>query len=119
MANLSATELAGMRAAINELLPDTCNILSLTSVSDGMGGQTKTWGTATAGVACRLDVTSGREMVSGGALQPFTAYKLSLPYDTTITQGNRVEVSSVTYAVTSVNVNQSWIAVKRCDLEKV
>lgn len=119
MSGLSSAELAGMRDAIAELLPDFCDILSVTHVADGQGGQTDTWGTATARVCFRLDMTTGREMVSGGALQPFTKYKGSLPYDTTVTTLMRILHEGVTYAVTGVNLDQSWKAVVRVDLEKV
>lgn len=119
MTTIDTTMLAAMRTAVAELLPDTAAILFVTNVPDGMGGQTQTWGTATASVAFRLDMESGSEMVSGGALEPFTKYKGSLPYDTTITETMRILHNGVTYAVTSVNANQSWKAVVRVDLEEV
>jgi len=116
---LSGDELAGMREAINQLLPQSCNILSVTLTPDGQGGNTQTWGTASASVACRLDVESGMEQVTGGALQPYTRSMLSLPYDTTISQDNRIEIGSNTYAVKTVNTDQGWIAVRRCELEAI
>jgi head-tail adaptor len=119
MTALTASELSAMRSTIAELLPDTCTILSPTSTPDGYGGVTTAWGTATASVACRLDMKQGREQTSGGAVTPFTSYTLSLPYDATISATWRVVVSSVTYAVTSVNSGQSWVVVTRCDLERV
>jgi hypothetical protein len=42
---------------------------------------------------------------------------LSVPYDTVISTGNRVEVGTTTYAVVAVNVNVSWKAVARATLE--
>lgn len=116
---ITSAEIAIMRDTIELLLPDTCNILSVTTSPDGMGGVTQTWGTASSNVSCRLDMKSGRELVTGGALQPYTSYKLSLPYDATIIEGNRVVHNSITYAVTSVNNAQSWQAVTRVDLEVV
>lgn len=116
--SLTASELAGMREAINQLLPDTCQIITITRTPDNYGGQTESRATASA-VAFRLDVETGSEMIAGGALQPFTKYKGSLPYDTTITTAQQLLHSGVTYAVTGVNANQSWIAVKRVDLEKI
>jgi hypothetical protein len=109
---------AAMRAAISELLPDSANIITITRTPDGEGGQVETRGTSSA-VAFRLDVMSGREQISGGALQPFTSYKGSLPYDTTVTTGNLILHSGVNYAVTAVNTGQSWQAVCRVDLEKL
>ena len=119
MPAIDSTMLAAMRDAIAELLPDTAMILSVTNTPDGMGGQTQTWGTATASVAFRLDMQTGSEMVSGGALEPFTKYKGSLPYDTTVNATDRIVHNGNTYAVTGINNDQSWIAVRRVDLEKV
>lgn len=119
MTAIDTAMLAAMREAIGELLPDTCSILTLTRTADGMGGMTETWGTAYSGVDFRLDVKTGVEQVVGGGLKPFTSYKGSLPYDTTITSADRILHSGVTYAVTSVNTSQSWKAVVRVDLEKV
>ena len=120
MPALSTAELAAMRDAIEaDLLPDTCNILTVTKTPDSQGGVTESWGTTYAAVPFRLDMKQGREMISGGALQPFTMYVGSLPFDAIITTANRIEHSDVTYAVTSVNNNQSWNVVKRVMLEVV
>lgn len=119
---LTSRELSEMRSVIGNLLPDTCNILSVTYVSDGMGGETQTWGTAGTS-ACRLDMRvntiAGREMEVGAAWQSFASYILSIPYDTSISTENRVEHSGTTYAVKSASNGQSWSAVKRIELEKV
>jgi len=116
---IDSTMLAAMREAIAELLPDTCSVLSKTSTPDGMGGQTTTWGTLST-VACRVDIQQGREQVAGGGVQAYVRTVLSLPYDTTITEAHRVYHGGVTYAVIEPpNTDQSWIAVKRVELEKV
>lgn len=113
--------LAAMRDAIEQMLPDTCNILSVTYTPDGMGGQTEAWGTATAGVSCRLDLVTRdlNEMVKGGAVNPYPQYMLSVPYDTTLAVENRIQHNSITYAVVKVNTSQSWKAVTRAVLELV
>ena len=118
MTAIDSTMLTAMRDAIGELLPDTCQVVTITLSPDGQGGQTESRATASA-VPFRLDVLTGREQIAGGALQPFTAYKGSLPYDTSIVTGSELLHGGVTYAVTAVNTNQSWIAVKRVDLEKL
>jgi hypothetical protein len=110
--------LAAMRSAIAELLPDTCSIINITRAPDGYGGQTETRGTVSS-VAFRLDVTSGKEQVSGGAMTAFASYKGSLPYDTTVSEANQILHNGIYYAVTAVNNNQSWNAVKRVDLERI
>lgn len=120
MPALSSFELQAMRDVIqDELLPDTCSILSVTSTPDGMGGQTETWTAVYSNVPCRLDMQTGREQAVGGGWQPYTKYMMSLPYDTVIAAGNRISHNSVTYAVLPPNNNQSWIAVVRVELEVV
>lgn len=119
MSAIDTAMLASMREAIEDLLPDTCSILAVTHTPNGQGGQTDTWATASSRIPFRLDVVTGREMVSGGALQPFTKYKGSLPYDAVITAQSRILHNGITYAVTGVNVDASWQAVVRVDLEVV
>ena len=119
---LSAIELAQIRSDCGELLPDTGYILSLTRTSDGAGGWTETWGTATGGtVSCRMDFAKpyGHESVANASLTPFKSGVLSLPYDTTITEANRFELNSSVYSVTAVNNNQSWMGIKRASVERV
>ena len=119
MSALTTAELTQMRADIATLMPDTCNILSLTTTSDGQGGYTETWGTATANVSCRLDKRSGREAVSAGAVRTFGTWVLTLPHNTTITAAYRVEHGSVTYSVVHVDSDKSWIASVRAELEQI
>lgn len=118
---LTAADLEYMRTSILDLLPDTCDILELSSTPDGQGGQVETWGTATAGtaVACRLDNTGGNEEISGEAVQPFTRWIMSLAYDQTLTEQNRIKHGAYTYNIMSVNNDASWKAVTRAVLERV
>jgi len=118
MVALSSSELAGMRESIVMLLPDTCQIITNVKTSDGQGGFTYTAGTSSP-VACRLDVKTGREQVAGGGIQYYEKTMLSVPYDTTVLADNQVLHNSVLYSVKSLNDDQSWIAVKRIELEKV
>ena len=119
MSAIDTAMLSAMRTAINSLLPDVCNICSITHTPDGQGGWTDPRGTIGTAIACRLDVIQGREQVTGGAVQPYTSYTLSLPYDTVVLPTYIIEHNSVDYAVKPSNVNQSWIAVKRVELEKL
>lgn len=115
---LTDAELTAMREAINDLMPDTCSILTITGTSDGAGGYTyAASGTATA--SCRLDLKTGTEKDASGALVPFSSWILSLPYDTTITEQNQVVHGGYTYNVINVNTDASWIGVKRARLERV
>src|SRR5512139_2327964 len=121
MGLLIDSDLSYLRATIDAMLPDTCTILSEALSPDGQGGQTSTWGTVSQNVACRLDEaaqTGGNTLVpAGGALREAHRYMLSLPYATTINAHDRVEISSNTYNVISVNEDVSWHAVMRAVLE--
>ena len=114
---LTSAELQFMRESIEQLLPDTCTILNNpVDVSNEEGGVVRTWGTVV-NVPCRLDMKSSSEPTIGGAVQMFTGYMLSLPYDQTIDEVDEVVINSIQYAVTSINSEQSWRAVKRVTLE--
>lgn len=102
---LSANDLEYMRSSIEQLLPDTCNLLTVTRTADGFGGWNDTWGTAAAGVSCRVDPLRGSEQRVGEALRPYHTYVVTLPHDTTITEQYRIEWGTVLLDVSSANVN--------------
>ena len=108
MSILSAAELAAIRADVANMLPSTCDLLAVARTSDGQGGFTETWGTATADVACRLDYVRGLKAYYGGALQPYTGWMLTLPYDTAISTAYRVLHNGVTYTVTGEDSHKDW-----------
>ena len=119
---LSAAELAQMRAAIGELLPDTCNLLEVSRTSDGAGGWSETWGTVTGGsaLACRLDFRdAGRESVTNASLTPYQSGILSIAYDAPISTNYRVEIGADVYAVKGENTDQSWLTVRQISVERV
>lgn len=117
--SLSAKELEMMREAIEDLLPDTCNVLSAAGTVDGYGGVTQTWGTLYRDISFRLDMQTGYENTAGGAIQPYIKYKGTLPHDTNVTQAHRIQHDGVVYAVLGVDPNKSWDASRRVDLEKI
>ncbi len=119
MPGLTSGELARLRSDMEDTLPDTMNILSVTSTSDGAGGFTETWGTLTTGIACRLDPISPRgERLAAGVVTDYTSWMLTYPYGTTLTTAHRVEISGVSYNIISVN-GGSWLAAGRATVGKV
>lgn len=123
MITLTAAELNEIRSAINELLPDSGYIITVTNSPDAQGGVTETYGTSSA-VACRLDpkvmteLKSG-ELIAGGAAQPFHTFMLTLPYSATITTDHRFLLDSTQYSVKSVDTDKSWTASVRCFVERI
>lgn len=120
MPSISSAEMAQMRLDLADtMLPSLCNILSVTRTSNGAGGFTETWGTATANVACRISSVSGREQIMAEGVRPYTRLMLTVPYDTVISSANRVEVGTITYAVVSADSGKSWDVCRRCEVEKL
>jgi SPP1 family predicted phage head-tail adaptor len=115
---LSAAELDQMRADLETLLPDTCIIASVSYVSNGAGEWVPTW-TDAGSVACRLDPIRGSEKISGGAIEAFNGYILTLPYNAVIVPTNRVTVNGTDYNVTSVTIGDSWKLDTRCQIERL
>ena len=115
---ITAAQLAYMRATVNTLLPDTGYVLSLAYTPDGYGGVTETWGTAGT-ISCRVDPLRGFETLTGGAIQPYHAFQLTAPYDTTLTEAQRVKVGTVTYAVKSVDDDKSDAVSLRATMERL
>lgn len=119
---LSNAQITLARTTLETSFPDTCNILSVTLTSDGQGGNTEAWGTATASVSCRLDPVPGlvgRESMTGQASQDYKVYILTVPHSTTITEAHRIEVNSNTFSVTSVDRAKSWALDRRAIVERI
>jgi hypothetical protein len=118
---LTATELAQIQADLSSnLLPDTCTILSVTETSDGQGGRTIAEGTVAADVACRLDFVVGKEIISGGAIQPNTRWMLNLPAGTAISNKYRFVHGGYTYAaVADPNTDASWASCVQVLVERM
>lgn len=118
--SLTSAEIASMRADLEDtVLPDTCDILSVTRTSDGQGGWTDAWATATEDVACRIDFRGGVESIAGAAVQPFSGYVLTVPHDTTLTTAHRIYHGTIYYNVIEVDNSHSWQLFLRARLEKV
>lgn len=117
---LTNAELAQIRADIATLFPEMCTILSLTKTSDGEGGWTDSWGTATANVPCRIDFGSpSKEQMANNELKPFMQGIVSMAYDVVVTEQNRILLNGTTYNVTGVNAGQSWIGTKQVTVQKI
>ena len=114
----TAADLNEIISAINELLPDTCNLLAATITADGYGGYTQAWGTASSNVPCRIDSMKGQEQLAGGAIMPFHTFVMTFPATTSIIEQNRVQMGTTYYQVRSVDYDKSWIASKRAYVER-
>lgn len=112
-------ELTSMRSAFEGLMPDTCNVLTLTNTPDGHGGVTETWGTAGTAIRCRVDPMQGSESLAGGAVYPTQQMVLTMPYNTVVTSTGRIEHNSTVYEVKSIDSDKSWKITTRVVLEAI
>jgi len=116
---MTDAELTQLRADILETLDTTVVIQRVThGTADPYGyGGTATWaaiGTAAARVDPLRDSRS-REVV--GAKESATDYRqLTVAYDTTIAQGDRVVYGSKTYEIRTLSDDHSLRAVRRAEL---
>ena len=116
---LSSSDLTQIRADVASLLPDTGSILSSSLASDGAGGWTTTWGTASSGVSYRLDPIRQREETGGGRLDDYHNFQLTLPWNTTIAAENKFQASDgQLYNVIGVDDGKSWQVSVRCIVER-
>lgn len=109
------TELADIRAAVNDVLPDTCVISRLTETPDSQGGQVQTWA-AVGTVACRLMANSGNTRGIAAQAQSVGEYTLTVPHNTDIQFDDRAVVDGETYRVAFVNDVADWRAAIRVDV---
>lgn len=119
MSQISSADLEYMRSAIEDLLPDLCNILRVTYSSDNAGGMSETWGTVIAGTICRLDANSGYKFIQGASPVPEHNYVITLMHDIGIMPEDRVEVGAHTFTVNSVDEEKSWRGCTRAYLERL
>ena len=115
---LSTGDLQGMRATLEQSLPGTAVIQTLSLTPDGMGGGTSTW-TAAGTVDCRLTRLSsvrGDEAEHGDRIAPEADWMLTLPAETQITTEDRVVVGGVTFTVSAMHAPRSWEISRRVEL---
>jgi SPP1 family predicted phage head-tail adaptor len=113
---IDAAELAALRAELATLLPDTCVISAGSLTPDNMGEVATTW-TPAGTVACRIDPIKAGEQVEGGAVQPYSRMRVTLPYNAAVTSASRLTIGGVNYAVISILSGNSWALDKRLEVQ--
>jgi hypothetical protein len=114
---MDSGELSQLRADILALLPDICDIVSVTRTPDGFGGWAETLSVSST-IACRMDHKTGREMLGDGSVRTYQYNLLTLPHTANISTANRVVYEGNLYNVTSVSEGSN-LAVMRVGVERV
>jgi hypothetical protein len=115
---LDPGELEQIRDDILAMMPDACNIITVTYTPDGYGGTVPTLGTVGANIPCRMDAKTGSEILTGGAIQTYQGNTLTLPWDASCDTKNRIEYKGNVYAVISVSEG-SWLSCLRVTVERI
>ena len=116
---LQEMDLRYMRVTVKTAMPDTVSIQRKDLDSDKQGGFTESWSDAYQNVPARLAITGGAESAGQGRqdLQPDAT--LTVTYDQSIEQTDRVVHASGTYEVQFIDAGKSWIAAKRCQMRRL
>lgn len=96
--------MAELRGLLYLSLTELADIYALTSVDDGGGGATVTWGTAGTAIPCRVDpLLTGAEGFAGGRVADRSTHLVTMPPGTPVAAPNRVAVQGRgTFEVTAV-----------------
>lgn len=116
--SLTAGEIASMRETASDYLPGTAVIHRYTSVPDGQGGSTDTYGPIGT-VSCRISPLYGSEPVRGDRLTTIQGRALTVPANTSIIPKDRVVESGTTYEVVNVDSPRSYEITRRAEIAEI
>lgn len=120
MSVIGDEELADLRAAAVELLPEQAVLLDRVPVRDTTGGTKATWVPRPGTVPARVGRVRDAEQVPfAGQLRGKATAALTLPALTVLTEADRVQVLGQTYNVVAVLGPVSWEVTRRLLVEQV
>lgn len=124
---LDSAELSQARADLEDLLADEASIERATKTPKEGGGRDVSWAEL-ASVPCNIAPLAGGEVATmgqsgnsgtaGDRIDDRTTHVLTVPFETDITEADRVVVSGATYEVTLVRKRGSWELVRRVELKE-
>jgi head-tail adaptor len=116
---LTAAELDAMRAVQREAMPGSAIIQRQTLTGDGMGNFNRAWSNV-ATVPARLypqTVRNISESTAGGAqIISETRWFVTLPYGSTVTAADRINVNNRTFEIYQVNNDEMYQTAVRCEV---
>ena len=116
---LQTSDVTYLRGEAIKALPELVHIHRRSLTSDGQGGFTETRSIAYQNVAARLSAASGGESTVGAAREPSLTLTVTVAHVQDVQQDDRIEHSSGTYEVLSINEGQTWGTVKRCQVRRL
>jgi len=116
---LQSNELIYMRVEAKKAMPDTVNIQRRTTTSDQQGGYTEAWENAYQNIPARVTVTGGGEVAEQGQRAARPDALLTVAYDQSVEQSDRVVHTSGTYEIQFINAERSWAVVTQCQMRRL
>tara|TARA_R110000824_G_scaffold238121_6_gene426908 strand:+ start:13395 stop:13760 length:366 start_codon:yes stop_codon:yes gene_type:complete len=121
MANtlLQDGDLAYLRAEALTSLPDKVDIQRKTNTADGQGGFAESWSIAYSNISARIAYGSGTNSVGVEQENRSRLLTVSVAYNQSIEQGDRVLSGGDTLEVISINLPDSWHIFKTCQVRQI
>jgi SPP1 family predicted phage head-tail adaptor len=116
---LDTNDLRYVRAEAKVAMPELVSIQRRSLAVDVTGGYTESWADAYQNVPARLAEVSGQESTTAAREDVQASFVMTVGYDQSVEQDDRVTHSSGTYVVMFVNEGRSWRTVKRCQLARL
>lgn len=112
----------GLRPVHDDLaLPDTCDIERETETRDSRGNIVRTWGAHLENIRCALDVAGqmGREYVVGSVESTEATYIITVPYDTDVTDNDRVVIGDRRFNVITARQGEGYEIARTLECREV
>ncbi len=116
---LQTGDMAYMRSQANQALPDVVSILRRTLESDKQGGFTEGWSIVYENIPARISFMSSAEKFAVAREDVDTRFTVTVAYDQSLEQSDRISHGEDTYEVVSVTSSRSWDTSKRCQARQV
>ena len=116
---LQGNDLTYMQAETRKAMPDTITIQRKSLAGDGQGGYAESWNNSYQNVPARLAFKSESELIAAGRQDFQPVSTLTVGYDQSLNQSDRILFNEDTFEVMSISGIRSWDTVKRCQLRKV
>ena len=116
---LQTADLEYMRSQVRVAMPDTVTIQRKALSSDQQGGYTESYDDAYQNIPARLAIKSVAESIAAGVQDVRLDATLTVAYDQSIEQSDRVVHSSGSYEIQSVDTGKSWSVSTRCQMRRL
>ncbi len=116
---LQSNDLSYLRTEAQTAMPDNVTIQRKTLISDQQGGFTEGWSDVYQNIPGRVSVTGGGESMRAGRQDVQIDAMLTIAYDQSIEQSDKVVHGGTTYEVVFVDAGKTWALAQRCQMRRL